>query len=320
MPSNDDKPPRSGRNRPSFLLLASLLLSGAVLTGSLGCQSQQDDSASPQPVAEVVASDSALEVRDTVPTGWVTFRMENEGTHHHSFRLRTLPDDKTYADFRRAVLAPIDSLEKALVQGRIDSAAYRKELRAALPQWFPKKTKLVGGITGLAPGRTAQITHNLDPGHYALICFFQTPGHRPHVFQGVRAGIQVTADSSGAPEPTADLTARLSPEAFDVDPEALSDEQTIAFRSTGGPDDAASPFVGLFRLTDTTDADAVVSWMEDGLPLPAPTEWIGGPEPMPPGDVAYVRVGDLPPGRYAWITEEAPDTSGMVKTFSVADS
>jgi hypothetical protein len=297
------------------LLLASLVLGGLLLTAAVGCQSQPDDGASPQPVAEVVASDSALEVRNTVPSGWVRFRMENEGTHHHSFRLRTLPEDKTYADVHRAVLIPADSLEKALVEGRIDSASYRQELRATIPEWFSNETTIVGGITGLAPGRSAQITHNLEPGHYALSCFFRTPGRRPHVFRGVRAGLRVTEDSSGAPAPTADLTARLSPETFDVDTTALSDEQTVAFRSTGGPNDASSPFVGLFRLTGETDADAVVSWMETGIPLPVPTEWIGGPEPMPAGDVAYVRVGDLPPGRYAWMTSAAPDTTGMVKTF-----
>jgi hypothetical protein len=40
---------------------------------------------------------------------------------------------------------------------------------------------------------------------------------------------------------------------------------------------------------------------------------------MPAGDLGYVTVGDLPPGRYAWITERAIDTTGMVKTFTVED-
>ena len=304
-------------NRSPLLLVASLLLGSLLLSAPLGCQSQQNGEPSSQPVAEVLATDSSLAVRDRVPAGWVTLRMENEGSRHHSFRLRKLPKDKTYADFRQAVLRPADSLEKALAQGRIDSTTYRRKLRGALPEWFPGKTNIVGGITGLAPGRTAQITHDLGPGHYALLCFFQTPGRRPHVFRGVRAGLEVTEDSSGAPAPTADLTAHLSPQAFEVDTSALSDEQTIAFRSTGGPEGKPSPFVGLFRLSDETDADAVVSWIESRLPLPAPTDWIGGPEPMPAGDVAYVRVGDLQPGRYAWITQVATDTSGMVKTFSV---
>lgn len=51
--------------------------------------------------------------------------------------------------------------------------------------------------------------------------------------------------------------------------------------------------------------------MEEGIPIPAPTEWIGGSESMPAGNRAYVYVGDFPPGRYAWITEAAPNTSGM---------
>ena len=169
----------------------------------------------------------------------------------------------------------------------------------------------------MVPGRTAQITHNLEPGHYVLLCLFKTPAKRTHALVGVRAGLTVTSDTTGAAPPSADVTARLSSTAFAMDSTALSDEQTVAFRSVGEGEDSQSPVVGLFRLTAETGKEEVVEWMEDGIPLPAPTEWIGGPEPMPAGDVAYVRVGDLPPGRYAWITEKAPTTDGMVKTFTV---
>ncbi len=51
--------------------------------------------------------------------------------------------------------------------------------------------------------------------------------------------------------------------------------------------------------------------MEEKLPLSVPTEWLGGPEPMPAEDAVYVPVGDLSPGRYAWFTVAAPDTSGL---------
>ncbi len=187
-----------------------------------------------------------------------------------------------------------------------------------MPEWLEAVTT-VGGITGLAPGHSAQVTHNLAPGHYVLGCFFQTPENRTHAFFGVRAGLRVTDDSSGAAPPTADITAELSPNVFETESSALSDEQTVAFRSVGGPDKPSSPYVGLFRLTDETGADDILAWMDRGIPLPAPAEWIGGPEPMPVGNVGYVTVGDLPPGRYAWITQRAPDTTGMVKTFAVED-
>lgn len=102
-----------------------------------------------------------------------------------------------------------------------------------------------------------------------------------------------------------------------MDPSALSDDQTIAFRSTGGVEGASSPWAGLFRLIGETGPEEIASLTEEGLPLPVPTEWRGGPEPMPAGDVACVPVVDLSPGRYAWITVAALDTSGMVKTFTV---
>ena len=271
-----------------------------------------------RPVVDVTATDTALHLRSAVSSGWVTFRMTNEGSAHHSFKLRRLPDGRTFADYRRGLLAPADSLETAVLAGRIDSTDYQRSMRQQVPAWYGRVTT-VGGITGLAPGRTAQITHNLEPGHYVLACLFKTPAKRTHALAGVRAGLTVTSDTTGAAPPSADVTARLSPTMFEVDTTALSDEQTIAFRSEHGDEGANSPFVGLFRLTSETGKEEVVAWMEDGIPLPAPTDWIGGPEPMPPGDVAYVRVGDLPPGRYAWITEKAPTTDGMMKTFVVED-
>ena len=271
-----------------------------------------------RPVVDVTATDTALHLRSEVPSGWVTFRMTNEGSAHHSFKLRRLPDGKTFADYRGDLLVPADSLERAVLAGRIDSAAYQRSMRQRVPAWYGRVTT-VGGITGLAPGRTAQITHNLEPGHYVLACLFKTPAKRTHALIGVRAGLTVTSDTTGAAPPTADVTVRLSSTAFKMDTTALSDEQTVAFRSVRGGEASHSPFVGLFRLTGETGKEEVVAWMEDGIPLPAPTEWVGGPEPMPAGDVAYVRVGDLPPGRYAWITEKASTTDGMVKTFVVED-
>jgi hypothetical protein len=296
-----------------YRIVLVLLLLPLPLTGS--AQVQSEAPASP-PVVTIVASDSSLDLQDDVPSGWVTFRLENEGSQHHSFKLRKLPDGQTFADYQSGLLAPADSFEKAVVEGRIDTATYQREMRQAVPMWFGR-VRTVGGITGLAPGRTAEITHKLDAGEYVLTCLFKTPEKRTHALLGVSDGLTVTEDSSGAAPPTADVTARLSRDAFEVDTTALSDEQVVEFRAEGVRAGKGSPFVGLFRLTEETDAAGVVAWMKTGIPLPAPVEWIGGPEPMPEGDTAYVRVGDLPPGRYAWITEKAPQTDGMVKTFTV---
>ncbi len=304
----------------NFPAAESLLLAVLFLPFAAGCGSDRQSgsglSEDGRPVVDVTAGDYRLEAREEVPAGWVTFRMENQGEFHHSFRLRKLPEEGTYQEYRQSLFLPADSLEAALVEGRIDTATYQKELKRRLPEWFGQ-VRTVGGITGLAPGRSAQITHRLAPGSYVLTCFFRTPENRTHALLGVRSGLRVTEDSSGASAPEAGVTARLAPGAFEVDTSVLSDNQTIEFRSAGGPEGEPSPWAGLFRLTSETGAEDVANWMEKGIPLPAPTDWIGGPEPMPAGDRAYVRVGDLPPGRYAWITEAAPDTSGMAEVFTV---
>ena len=287
-----------------------------LLVVAVGCQFPEDDTTHDRPVVEVVASDSSLQSRSTVPSGWVTFRMENEGTAHHSFKLRKLPKGQEFEEYRRGLFVPADSLEEALVEGKIDTATYQKEMRKHVPEWFGQ-VNTVGGITGLAPGETARITHKLGTGHYVLSCLFRTPENRTHALLGVRAGLHVTEDSSEAAPPEADVTAQISSGGLNVEAGALSDEQIVAFRSVKGPQGTHSPWAGLFRLSGETDADAVVSWMSRGIPLPAPTAWIGGPEPLPVGDVAYVHVGDLSPGRYAWVTEAARDTSGMIRTFAV---
>jgi len=308
--SSDDGPLLPGG------LISTLLLGALLLTGVPGCSSSPDRSSTERPVVEVAASDSSLSLRDSVSSGWVTFRMTNEGRAHHSFKMKRLPAGVTFEHYRRSLLAPFDSLQAALVGGRIDTATYRSQMRDHLPDWYGESTT-VGGITGLAPGHTAEITHDLAPGQYALLCFFRTPEQRTHAFLGVRAGLTVTEDSSTAAPPTADVTARLSHDEFDVDPGRLSDEQTLRFESVASDGEDHSPVVGLFRLTSDTGVDEIRAWMNDGIPLPAPTDWIGGPEPMPAGDVAYVPVGDLAPGRYAWVTLRARDTTGMTHTFTV---
>ncbi len=110
--------------RWSLQLTGAVLIGAVLVTGSLGCQSKKTDSTTERPVATVIATDSSLSVRESVPAGWVTFQMENKGTAHHSFKLRKLPEGQTFADYRRGVLAPADSFQAMLVEGRIDSSSY----------------------------------------------------------------------------------------------------------------------------------------------------------------------------------------------------
>jgi hypothetical protein len=119
----------------------------------------------------------------------------------------------------------------------------------------------------------------------------------------------VTQAASTAPEPKATVTLTLSNEGG----------IEMAGTPTPGPNTVAvhyqdqkvhENFVGhdvhVARLTDSTDVDALVAWMDwsrdDGLATPAPAEFLGGLNEMPAGATGYFTV-QLDPGRYAWIAE-----------------
>jgi hypothetical protein len=53
------------------------------------------------------------------------------------------------------------------------------------PTEIPPAVSL-GGITGIAPGAHQYINATLEPGHYALFCFFPDPAsHAPHFVLGM---------------------------------------------------------------------------------------------------------------------------------------
>jgi len=52
----------------------------------------------------------------------------------------------------------------------------------------------VGGIVGLSSKQHAWLTMDLDPGKYALICFFPDPnkGGQPHVLEGMLKEVTIS--------------------------------------------------------------------------------------------------------------------------------
>lgn len=143
----------------------------------------------------------------SIPSGWVTFQMENVGEETHEFVLQHLPEDKTFEDLRSEVIEPLDSLQQLLIEGAIDSTEYEKATQQALPEWI-SEVENVGGGGNVGPGQTAQTTLELEPGEYAMICFIPSPNGRRHAFQGMVRPITVTEASSEAEAPEADVTIR----------------------------------------------------------------------------------------------------------------
>lgn len=295
-------------------------LSALLLVAGLGaCQSNGDEQThdTPPPVVDVTAVDYAFQAPDSIPSGWVTFRMANKGEETHYFALQELPDGKSIADWRRARTAAdrtLDSLKQLIAAGTIDTGAAKEAYARIAPDWLsPRDYPFHGGVGFAGPGCTAQTTLHVTPGRYILACYAKTSDGTRHAGLGMRRGIVVTDDASGADPPEADVT-MTSAEATQVtiDGTFQSGPQTVAFQPKKPANGEGHPhnFAHLAPVGPETDLEAVAEWDERA---PAPVEFVGGMSNVPTGRTAYATV-DLQPGRYAWVFYEEET---VVRTFRV---
>ena len=315
----DSRAPASRTSIQFLTGLAALLLT----VGLAGCQSSGDDTnENAPPVVEVTAADYAFAVPDTIPAGWVTFRMANRGKESHHFHFNRLPEGRTFADWREAFHEPADSVMQLVAEGKIDPAKAGAAIDRVTPDWTDS-VQTHGGVGLVAPGRTGQTTHHVDPGHYVMICVIDAPNGRMHASLGMVDGL-VAVDSSAEPSPPVpDVTVRGAGREIRMDGALSAGRRTVGFRAEkvprdyqGGTDGYYS--VWLARLEDTTDTSEITAWDAQN---PAPFEGLGGFEYLPPSDTAYVTA-DVETGRYAWIWfYEGMDVLGeddpMVEPFTV---
>jgi hypothetical protein len=281
-------------------LLAALLLAA----GLAGCQSSRDGSAfeNAPPVVEVTMADYAFVAPDSIPSGWTTFRVNNEGNEHHNFHLHRLPlpDGRTVEDFRAAMVAPADSLMRLDYAGIIDSTEVMKAYGRIVPDWaktvYQKRDKS-GGMAFLAPERSARTTVKMEPGSYLMHCTLRTHDEQTHNILGMRHFLTVTEEQNGAQPPTADLTARISGKELLVDDTLSAGTHTFAFEVEEVATEMDSAYYAMVaRLGPNISADSVVSWPYRN---PAPTTFLGGFEYIDVRRTPYITV-ELSPGRYLW--------------------
>ncbi|MEF8866773.1 MAG: hypothetical protein V5A20_13530 [Salinibacter sp.] len=302
------------------MLLALLLTAGLV-----GCQSSGDGTKAdaggeatgentPSSTAQMIMADYAFGTPDSIPSGWVTFQMENVGEETHEFTLARLPQGKTYED-ARGIIELADSLEQRLVEGTIDSTAYGKAVQQVIPEW-EDEAESVGGGGPLGPGQTARATLRLKPGRYVISCLISSPNGRTHSFRGMNRGITVTEDSSGAEPPEADVTLRSAGREVSVEGQPRPGEQTVALRVEEPPEDLESPynwaFVAPFGPETSVEELRERDFTDEDLHA---TAFRGGVGRVPAGQTRYFTV-DLEPGRYAWVLYSSA-AEDMVKQFTV---
>jgi hypothetical protein len=313
------------------LLYRALGLPGVFLiaAGLGACQPTDDGDGQTDapPVVEITAADYAFVAPDTIPAGWVTFRMENRGEESHHFHLDRLPEGWTVAEWQETVKEPADSVVKLLRAGTIDSAEAEKAFNRIGPDSVSAGDVLDaaqthGGVGLVAPGRTGRTTHHVDPGHYMMICVLGATIGLSHSQHGMIHGLVAVDSSAEGSPPSPDVTVRGDGREIRMDGPFTAGRRAVGFRVEevpreyrGGTDGYYS--VWLARLEDTTDTQDVAAWRFNN---PAPYESLGGFEYLPPSDTAYVTA-DVEPGRYAWIWfydgMGADDDDPMVKPFTV---
>ena len=271
-------------------------------------------------VVEVTAVDYAFQGPAEVPSGWTTFRLANEGEEPHFLILWKVPEGRSVEDYRNEVVPVFDAAYDSLEAGTMDQGAAGAMIGQNLPGWFGN-VEAMGGPGLLAAGRTGETTVKLEPGSYVMECYVKSPEGEFHSSLGMLAGLTVTEDSTGMPEPEADVELTLT----NADIAAASEgpipagEHTIAVRYEEHPEAGLGNDVHVARLDEGASLDEVSSWMNwmnlDGLLPPAPAEFVGGAQEVPVGSTSYFTV-ELEPGRYAWASE-ASAAERVVKEFTV---
>ena len=302
-----------------------ILLALSVCFAILGCQEQR---ASSPDTVDIIAEDYEFTAPDTVPAGWVTLKLHNQGSETHYMEIDRLPDEVSFAEYRPRVerlAALVDSLGTVLADGALDTAEAVRRLRAAAPDTFwggslTDPGEDAGGVGLLGPGETARTTLRLEPGIYSMICLMPTTGEETHLERGMIEPLVVTGPASGASPPAPDVVMRYDGGRLSTEPPVRRGRQVAALHVGDLGSDEAGGKVGVYlaRLDDGIRSEEVVRWVTDGsYRPPAPTTFLGGVDEIGDGDSAYVTL-DLAAGEYGWVIFPfGAETKPFVEEFDV---
>ena len=258
--------------------------------------SDSTTAAAPAPAAPnvltVTATDYAFDAPASIPAGYTTIRMVSNGKEVHQAALVRLEQGKSFADFQAA-------LKQA----------------GPPPAWAVD----VGGPNPPMPNGTSEVTEDLAPGTYAIVCFVPSPDGTPHFAKGMVRELTVTPSSAArAPAPNADASVALADYSFTAAGPLTAGHHLIRVTNSGPqPHELV-----LVHLQPGKTGAQFAQWV-NGMKGPPPGALEGGVAAIAPGDTAYFPA-DLAAGNYAFVCF-VPDSKdgkphvmhGMVKDFTV---
>jgi hypothetical protein len=243
-------------------------------------------------ILTVVAHDFYFEAPDSIPAGFTTVRLVNQGGQTHSIQLWKLAPGKTLGDV-------------------LDSARAGERH----PSWAID----AGGPNVVAYGQTSSVGELLEPGDYVITCLVIGRDGQTHILKGMARALRVTRSGAHfAAPPKTDLTITLLDYGFEVPPMIAAGRHTIRIVN-----DAHQPHeVLLLRLDPGKTYNDYLIWAEsqDGA---APGVFMGGVTSIE-GQHAAIVEADLTPGDYALLCE-LPDAKdgrphflhGMIRQIKV---
>ncbi len=273
---------------------------------------------------EITTADYAFIAPDTIPSGWITFVLNNsKAIHVHEISISKLPNGIGYQDYTQDFEGSWEKILKELQDGQIERSGILSREEALLPSWADG-VKYICSRGLVSPGRKASRTVFLEPGQYAMECWVKTQDGAIHISKGMTSPLTVTKDKAGSLEPR-------PPEKISV----LENRIETAWKPAVGKhsfalflekDSAGYPLhnnIHLIRLDPETDLAKVNKWLDwyhvGGLRSPAPAVFLGGLSIYTskvgkhPG---YFTVDITEPGQYAWIVQ-VPEGKTLWKKFTL---
>ncbi|HET9635772.1 MAG TPA: hypothetical protein VFP26_07540 [Gemmatimonadaceae bacterium] len=241
-------------------------------------------------IVHVTGEDFKFDAPDVISAGMTEFKFTNKGPALHHLAILKLNGGKTIDDLQAALANP-----------------------GPMPSWV----KEYGGANAPVPGEESNVTLNMTPGNYALICFVDIGGP-PHFAKGMVRPLKVVPSKKADPAPAASVTMTLFDYNFKLSGPIRAGTRTIRVRNIGKQHHE----VQLVQLAPGKTVKEVLDWL--GKPEgPPPGKAMGGVAGMEPGMTEYFTA-NFTPGKYGLICF-LPDTKdgkphlahGMVKEITV---
>ena len=297
---------RTGQSAPRRIGATRLVaLAGALRLAGTACQAapstsikpvasgQAPASAPPPRVIQLDAREFGYAAPTSVQGGRVTIQLTNHGQEAHHAQLLRMNDGVTFQQF---------------------GAALQQYGEAALAM-----TSIEGGAGAIAPRGTSEVSLDLKPGQYALVCFLPSPDGVPHLAKGMIQPLEVTAPpTAAAPAPAAQGTFSMKDFTFTM-PETLPAGKATYRVVNEGPQPHE---LNVVRLAPEKNGTDVLTFLKNPAG-PPPFEPVGGMNGLDNRREGLMTL-EISPGDYAaicMIPYPATGVShvhlGMIKLFSV---